>query len=878
MPTRRQQAAQALKTYDEKRDFARTEEPSSKGGTDLAPSLHFLVQKHAATRLHYDFRLAWNGVLLSWAVTRGPSLDPGEKRLAVRTEDHPLAYGTFEGTIPKGQYGGGTVMLWDRGAFAPLSDFEEGLAEGKLKFELFGQRMVGGWTLVRMKRRPGEKGENWLLIKERDGHAVDDDAEGLIQRNTLSVKSGRTMDEIAGGAKPKALPEMGKAARLALPAQRKGRSKRGTGKLPPFREPQLATLVDDAPEGEDWLHETKFDGYRCIAAIGGGQVKLWTRNGKDWTERYKGVPEALASLPCKSALIDGEIVSLHTGSGSAFSALQADLEAGAPLRLQAFDLLELDGKDLTGLPLSERKAKLETLLDRAPESVALGYSQHIAGNGPQVFEAIAKAGGEGIVSKRAEAPYRSGRNRNFLKIKAEKRQEFVIGGWSDSDKTGRPFSSLLLGVFDGDDLVYRGRVGSGFDERSLDELQAAMKPLSRKTPPFAAIPKASRRGAHWVTPKLVAEVKFTELTDEGSLRHPVFLGLRGDKDAKAVVLEQASAANEAAEASIDEVTGVVDQDDGKGGGGKSRSTRAAAAKAGAKVAGIAISSPKRVIFDGAKWTKRDVAEWCDAAGERLFALAGKRPLSLIRCPAGAKGGKGCFFQKHYEGNFPAGIGAVPIEESDGDTADYLVIEKPVGFVSAAQMGTIEFHPWIAAADMLDKPDRIIFDLDPDEGLGWDDVRSGATDLRDLLADLGIATTPVVTGGKGIHVTARLRRIAEYETVTLFAQALAAYLGDSQPKRFTANMRKAKRGGRIFVDWLRNQRGATAVSPYSLRARKGGPLAIPVTWDELSRLPAANSFDLSNGYERLDEPCPLIDGTELQSIGKAQVAGLEKLTG
>ncbi|MCP1200874.1 DNA ligase D [Notoacmeibacter sp. MSK16QG-6] len=873
MASRREQAAEALKAYDEKRDFSKTAEPSSSSKTNVPPSLHFLVQKHDATRLHYDFRLAWNGVLLSWAVTRGPSLDPGEKRLAVRTEDHPLSYGDFEGTIPKGQYGGGTVMLWDHGAFAPLADFEEGLAEGKLKFELFGQRMVGGWTLVKMKGRPSEKRENWLLIKERDGHAVDEDAEGLIERNTLSVKTGRTLKQIADGAKARDLPEKGRAARQALPAQNKGRAKRKTGKLPPFREPQLATLVDDAPEGEDWLHETKYDGYRCIAAIGGGEVHLWTRNGKDWTERYKGVPDALVALSCKSAMIDGEIVSLHGGRGSAFSALQADLEAGAPLRLQAFDLLELDGKDLTDLPLTERKEKLEALIADGPESVALGYSEHIAGDGPAVFKAIAKAGGEGIISKKADAKYRSGRNRNFLKIKAEKRQEFVIGGWSESDKKGRAFSSLLLGVFDGDDLVYRGRVGSGFNEASMDELAAAMKPLSRKTMPFTAVPREFRKGAHWVTPKLVAEVKFAELTADGHIRHGVFLGLRKDKPADAVVDEKTAGA---AEASIDEVT-EMGATKGRAGGKAKASSPSSPKKAGGdKVAGITITSDKRVIFDDAKWTKRDVAEWADAAGERLFELAGKRPLSLVRCPGGVRGGKECFFQKHYEGSFPPGIGAVKVTESDGDTADYLMVETPQGFVAAAQMGTIEFHPWIAAADRLDKPDRIIFDLDPDEGLGWGDVKSAATDLRDLLADLGIATVPVVTGGKGIHVTARLRRIADYDTVTLFAQTLAAYLGDSQPKRFTANMRKAKRGGRIFVDWLRNQRGATAASPYSLRARKGGPLAMPVTWDELQGLKAANTFDLSNGYERLDAPCPLIDGTELQSIGKPQVEGLEKL--
>ncbi|RLQ88783.1 DNA ligase D [Notoacmeibacter ruber] len=864
MASRREQAAEALKAYDEKRDFSKTAEPSSSSKTNVPPALHFLVQKHDATRLHYDFRLAWNGVLLSWAVTRGPSLDPSEKRLAVRTEDHPLSYGTFEGTIPKGEYGGGTVMLWDRGAFAPLADFDEGLAEGKLKFELFGDRMAGGWTLVKMKGKPSEKRENWLLIKERDGHAVDDDGEGIIKRNTLSVKTGRTIAQIAKGEEAQELPEKGKAARRVLPAQKTGRSRRADGKLPPYREPQLATLVDDAPEGEDWLHETKYDGYRCIAAIGGGAVKLWTRNGKDWTERYKAVPDALAALPCKSALIDGEIVSLHAGAGSAFSALQSDLEAGAPVRLQAFDLLELDGDDLTGLPLIERKEKLEALIGAAPESVALGYSQHIAGNGPAVFKAIAEAGGEGIISKKADAKYRSGRNRNFLKVKAEKRQEFVIGGWSESDKKGRAFSSLLLGVFDGDDLVYRGRVGSGFDEETMAQLESAMKPLARKTMAFEAVPRAMKRGAHWVTPKLVAEVKFAELTDDGHIRHGVFLGLRKDKPADAVVDEKSASAGEA---SIDEVAKMETPTSSKAKPTKST---------GGKVAGIAITSSKRVIFDDAKWTKRDVAEWAEAAGERLFELAGRRPLSLVRCPGGVRGGKACFFQKHYEGSFPPGIGAVKVEESDGDSADYLMVEAQQGFVAAAQMGTIEFHPWIAAADKLDKPDRIIFDLDPDEGLGWGDVKSAACDLRDLLADLGIETVPVVTGGKGIHVTARLRRIADYDTVTLFAQTLAAYLGDSQPKRFTANMRKAKRGGRIFVDWLRNQRGATAASPYSLRARKGGPLAMPATWDELDTLKAANTFDLSNGYERLDAPCPLIDGTDLQSIGKPQVEGLEKL--
>jgi bifunctional non-homologous end joining protein LigD len=805
-----------LDTYRNKRDFSVTPEPEAQlvdaGGERPA----FVVQKHDATRLHYDFRLEHGGVLWSWAVTRGPSLDPAEKRLAVRTEDHPLAYGDFEGTIPEGEYGGGTVMLWDKGWWEPLHDPVGGLEEGKLHFLLHGSRMKGGWALVRMRPRKGEKRENWLLIKQRDRFAGRS-ADALLNRYKTSVVTGRTMRSIATDK-----PEASKGA-----AQR--------GRMPRFRAVQLATLKDTPPEGEDWRHEAKFDGYRCLIAIGEGGVRFYTRNGKDWSDRFGSLSKPAAAIPCDAALIDGEVIA-GPGGGD-FSTLQTALQNGEVLVFYAFDLLHLDGEDLTGKPQSDRRASLERLLAGVPPRGPIRLSPFVEGSGAAALARICREGGEGIVSKRADAPYRGGRGTTWIKAKCTRRAEFVIAGWSPSDKRGRPFSSLLLGSYERGRLVYRGRVGTGFDAGRFETLVAAMKPLARKSSPFDEDLPAETRHAHWLTPKLVAEVIYAEFTAEGRIRHGVYRGLREDKEATDV-----SAASEA-------------------------ETHSEAAVVG----GVRISSARREIYPGTGITKGDVATYYEAVAGRFLETAAGRPVSLLRCPSGIDGER--FFQKHAGKGFPDAIATVPIREKDGSTEDYMVLLSRQAVLGAVQMGTVEFHIWGATRDDLERPDRMVFDLDPDEGYDFGGLVGAAQEIRRHLAEIGLDAGAMVTGGKGIHVIVPLRRAAGWDTVKTFAQTFATVLAEREPGRFTATMAKAKRKDRIFIDWLRNERGATAIAPYSLRARKGAPVAVPVDWDELESLRSANGFSLAEARQRARAPCPLAK-VEPRRIGRSIVEALE----
>ena len=806
----------SLDAYSKKRDFDVTPEPKAELVEAGGDRLSFVVQKHDASRLHFDFRLEWAGVLLSWAVTRGPSGDPSEKRLAVRTEDHPVSYGSFEGTIPKDNYGGGIVMLWDTGWWEPLHDPEEGLKAGKLHFRLHGARMKGGWALVRMRGRAGEKRENWLLIKERDEFASRS-ADALTNRHKTSVVSGRAMRAIAQDKAP------------ATPA-------RHTKPLPRFRNVQLATLRDAPPEGEGWQHEAKFDGYRCVIAVGEGGVRLYSRNGKDWSDRFGALCEPAAALSCNSALIDGEVIA--GGGGGDFSTLQQALKDGDPLTFYGFDCLALDGEDLTGKPLSARRKALERLFDGLPPRGPLRLSPVIEGEGAAALDTMCRAGGEGIVSKRIDAPYRGDRSTAWIKSKCTRRAEFVVAGWSPSDKRGRPFASLILGSFERGALVYRGRVGSGFDEDDFKTLQSALKPLARKTHPFAGELPAETKGAHWVTPKLVIEVEYTEFTSEGRIRHGVYKGLREDKEATDVSAK--------AEAKTDT------------GGDRT-------------IGGVRVSSSGRVVYPGAGVTKGEVAEHYERVAERMLSHAGNRPLSLLRCPDGVAGE--CFFQKHAGKGFPAGVKSMPIEEKDGGTEDYMYVSSPQGLIGAAQMGALEFHIWGAARDRIERPDRMVFDLDPDEGLGFAKVVKAAQEVRDGLEAMGLDSAPMVTGGKGVHVIVPLRRIAGWDTVKFFARTFAQVLEDRAPDRYTATMSKAKRKGRVFVDWLRNERGATAVAPYSLRARPGAAVAVPVSWEELAKLTRADGFHIGDMGDRLSRPCPL-DAAEARGIGTEVVEALE----
>ena len=827
MPRR---AALDIDTYNAKRDFAKTKEP--KGRKLKGKGDSFVVQKHDASRLHWDFRLELDGVLKSWAVPKGPSLDPAEKRLAMRTEDHPLDYGDFEGTIPAGEYGGGTVMLWDRGRWVPEpgKDPSKTIEEGHLHFSLEGERMKGEWVLFRLKPRPGERGEPWMLKKVTDDHARPEAGDALVDECVTSVTTGRTMAEIASGSD---------VWRSNRGGQKGGRQKKKAAVGPPkFQQPQLATLVDSVPTGSDWIHEYKYDGYRLLIATGEGAATAWTRNGKDWSDKFRALVKAAAELPA-GCLIDGEVVALNKQGKPDFQLLQATLKEskGANLAFYAFDLLVDRGEDVTGLPNLERKERLAALLKSVSSPIL--YGDHVVAKGEALFDAICQEGGEGIISKKASAPYRGARTRCWLKVKCIQRQEFVVVAWSESDKR-RGFRSLLLAVRDKGKLTYAGKVGTGFDAETMEEILDRMRPLEVEKA-AVEVPRADRRQAHWLKPELVAEVAFTEFTSDGILRHPSFIAMRDDKPAREVVRE---------------VPEHLKASERK----KTKARRSTAADFG-----IAISNPERVIYPEDDLTKQDLADYYAAVAAVMLVDLARRPTTLIRCPQGR--GKKCFFQKHDSGTFGEHVKQFPIEEKKGDVQDYLYVEDARGLLQLVQMGTIEFHGWGSRIDKVEYPDRLAFDLDPDVGLDFAKVKEAAVRVRQLVADLGLTSFPMLTGGKGIHVVVPLDQSADWAAVKSFADRFSRAVAEAEPERFTANIRKAQRKGRIFLDWLRNQRGATAVLPYSARAREGAPVAAPVTWEELDEFEGGNAFTICDVDLLLDRA----SSRALAGWGKAKQA-------
>ncbi len=868
-------AADRLSTYKAKRDFAQTPEPSG-AARKRRSGRSYLIQKHDASHEHYDFRLELDGVLLSWAVPKGPSLDPADKRLAVRTEDHPLDYGDFEGTIPKGQYGGGTVMLWDRGTWEPQGDAAEGLAKGNFKFVLHGERLSGGFALIRLRpRNPKERsGKNWLLIKEK-GEGVEAGGKPIVQSEITSVKTGRTMEEIARGAdvwrsnrangKSSKKQSAKKSAATASGAKKK--SAAGAQKIPPFVAPQLATLVDAPPPGKNWLHEIKYDGYRALASIGGGNVVIRTRTGLDWTDKFHPLVKPLAELPCGSALIDGEIAVTDEKGRTDFGALQDALSTGrGRFAYYVFDLLSLDGKDLRARPLRERKEKLKALLADANGDGALIYSEHIAGDGDKVFKQACGFGLEGIIAKEADAPYRSERTKSWLKIKCGMAQEFVIIGWQPSDKAGRPFASLLLGLREEGALRYCGRVGSGYSEQRLGDLAALFKQHERKTPPVPDIPRPIARHAKFLEPVLVAEIAFRGWTRDGLVRQGSFKGLRSDKPARAITREEPMATKKA-------TAGAQPKAQPHGKAAAKKSAAKAKANAGSHgddtVEGVKVTHPDRVMFDKADGiTKRDLIDYYLRVADLMLPHVVGRPLALVRAPDGIGGQR--FFQKHASQGWPDAFGKVRIKEKSGSD-EYLYIEDERGLVAAAQMSVLELHLLGATVPEVEKPDRMVFDLDPDENLPFSAVKDGARDLKARLEALGLESFPMLTGGKGIHVVVPLTRGHSWEQHRDFSEALARLMGEENPGRYLANMSKAKRKGKIFVDYLRNQRGSTAIAPYSSRARAGAFVALPVSWASLGKLASAHPLGVADaakvarnadpwpGYFKVKQALPLGGG-------------------
>jgi bifunctional non-homologous end joining protein LigD len=800
-----------IDTYNRKRDFSKTKEPRGRKLRGKGDS--FVVQKHDASRLHWDFRLEMDGVLKSWAVPKGPSLNPSEKRLAMRTEDHPLDYGGFEGTIPAGEYGGGTVMLWDRGRWIPdpRKDPRKTIEEGHLHFTLEGERMKGEWVLFRLSPRPGEKGQPWMLKKVTDDYADPDDGDALVDNCVTSVTTGRTMAEIAAGED---------VWRSNRGGQKGGRARKKASKAPPpFQEPQLATLVDEVPTGNSWIHEYKYDGYRLLLAVGDGVATAWTRNGKDWSDKFKALVKAAAKLPA-GCLLDGEAVALDEAGRPSFQLLQSTLkeQKGANLVFYAFDLLVDRGEDIKHLPNIERKERLAALLEAVSPPIL--YGDHIVGRGEAMFKAMCEQGGEGIISKKASAPYKGTRSRNWLKIKCIQRQEFVIVGWSESDKR-LGFRSLLLAAKDKGKLTYVGKVGTGFSGKLIQDLMDRMRPLEVAKAPVE-VPRADRKGAHYIKPELVAEIAYSEFTDDGVLRHPSFIGLREDKPASQVVREKPAHL------------------------GKSEKT---AERPTAESFGIKISNPDRVIYPEDGLTKAELADYYAAVEPLIMVDAARRPMTLIRCPQGRA--KKCFFQKHDNGTFGEDVKHVPIREKDGSVQDYLYFDDIKGLLACVQMGTVEFHGWGSKVDRLEHPDRLVFDLDPDVGLDFDKVKAAAVRLRALLQDLGLKSFPLLSGGKGIHVVVPLDASKDWPTVKSFADRFSRAIAEAEPETFTANIRKVQRKGRIFLDWLRNQRGATAVMPYSARAREGAPVSAPIAWEELDRYHGGNHFSIRDADELLN---------------------------
>jgi bifunctional non-homologous end joining protein LigD len=778
------------------RDFGRTPEPA--GGPRATARGIYVVQKHAATRLHYDFRLELDGVLRSWAVPREPSLDPRVKRLAVEVEDHPIEYARFSGVIPKGQYGAGQVEIWDRGRWRPEGDPRQDLKRGRLHFALEGGRLAGRWTLVRMEG-PDEdpKKPQWLLMRARD--------QGSAARPAAAGKSANG----AGPARPARAAKAAKSAKAAKPAKaaKAPPPRRKAGRLNPLPghvEFQLATLMDAVPEGDAWLHEIKLDGYRAQATLERGRARIRTRRGHDWTARFPVVAAALARLDARTALLDGELVVLRPDGSTDFQALQNALQESRsdPVVYCVFDLLHEDGEDLMPLPLEERKARLAALLERSKPPAAVRFTRHAIGGGSRLFEEACRLGLEGVISKRRDAPYTPGRGRSWLKTKCVGRQEFVIGGFTMSPAGRGSLGALLLGVHDDDTGALRpvGRAGTGMSDAERARLLRVLRPLAVAKSPFdPAPPAADRRGAvTWVKPKHVAEIEFRAWTNEGRLRQASYKGLREDKPARNIVRERARPPDPPP-------------------------ARPAAARRGADVA---LSNPNKVLFPDVGVTKLQLLEYYRLVADRMLPHVVGRPLMILRCPDGV--GKPCFYQKHpARGEARRGAAGPKGEE------EWLSIRDQAGLEALVQAGALEIHAWGARLDRIEQPDRLAFDLDPGPGVSWAEVVRATHEVRERLAAMKLVSFLKTTGGKGLHVVVPIARRHAWDTTKAFCQGLAKAMEKDDPKRFTASLSKARRPNRIFIDYLRNGRGSTWVVPYSTRARAGATVSMPLPWEALT---------------------------------------------
>ena len=773
-----------------------------------------MIQWHHATRTHYDFRLEWQGVMKSWAVTKGPSYHPEDKRLAVRTEDHPMDYNKFEGVIAPKQYGAGPVMIWDRGTWVPDDDPVKAEKKGHISFTIYGTRMKGSWHLVRMNTK--EKRENWLLIKGADEFSLSQaKAEKFLREETTSVISGRTIDDILSGKRDK--PAIKKSLKKTSPKKESTKADKVSlnNLQKKYSSPQLATLVDIPPRGSNWVHEIKYDGYRLIAFIKHGQVVLQTRSGKDWTHKFSNIAEALSDLKIDSAVLDCEACVIDEKGRTNFSHLQQALTDERPEKIEGwfFDLLYLNGNDYTKEKLSVRKAALAKVLKRAKPP--LRYSEHFA-SGPDLLDHACKVGAEGLVSKDLDSHYSPKRSKHWLKSKCNLEQEFVIGGFMPAKDNLKAIGALLLGYYKNGKLLYAGKVGTGFSRKLAGDIYKKLIPLKISEAPFSGKVERGRRGYIFVKPEILCEISFLEWTPEGHIRHSVFKGLREDKNPKEVIEE------------IPEKLGKV----------KSKSRTA---KAELIIDDVPITHAERIVFPDTKTTKGDIARYYQKIAPIMLPFVKGRFISLLRCTDGIKGQ--CFFQRNPMKGMGDRIKSKNIIHK-GNAHEYLYVEDEKGLIQLAQMGSIEFHAWQSLVQDKGKPSQIIFDLDPDEKVPFAAVKMAAEDIRRRLKKRGLVSYPRVTGGKGIHVVAPIMADHDWDDIKEWVRDFGEEMEHDLPDVYVANMSKKRRAGKIFIDFFRNDFSATAIAPFSLRARDGARIAWPVSWKELDSLknPAGFTID------------------------------------
>jgi bifunctional non-homologous end joining protein LigD len=881
----------ALEQYRKKRKFGVTAEPRGRKGRRGGD--HYVIQKHAARRLHYDLRLELDGVMKSWAVARGPSLDPGEKRLAVHVEDHPVEYNSFEGTIPQGEYGGGTVMIWDRGRWIAEGDPHKGYAKGHLDFALEGKKLRGRWHLVRMRGRDRDRHENWLLIKGRDDEARSGRAGDILEQEPLSVVSGRSMDEIAAGKGKKQVwhsnrsasrsaadggPQTQREFRAELQGQSnrlKGRGERKAparpttkrkstakaampvtakrsaepvptgrrrGQLPDFIPPSLAVLHGAPPDSAEWIHEIKFDGYRIEARLDHREVRLLTRKQLDWTHRFERIAKAVAALPADTALLDGELVVEDERGISSFSLLQTDLKEGREDRFVywVFDLLYLDGRDFTGEPLTVRKAALRQLLKGQSRNGAVRYAEHFEENGSEIFKHACEMNLEGIISKLRDAPYRSGRSQNFIKTKCHNEQEFVVAGFTPSTAMPNAVGALTVAFHEGGKLRYAGRVGTGFTHQTARDLWRRLNALRIDRAPLALPQDERRKNVIWVKPELVVETEFRGITHDGLLRQASFKGAREDKPASEVVRERP--VEESMPASRRQMRKSAErkpqQRETKPPLG-ARPSRASSAGAPVAIADVHLTHPDRVYWADVGVNKQDLAEYYVNVWKLMAPHLLDRPLAIVRCPDGMAGE--CFFQKHIASNIKESPLRHIVESKEHDV---IAVEKLSDLIELAQFGALEIHVRGSRLGRLELCDRIVFDLDPGESVSWKEIVAAAQETRDRLKAQKLTSFVKLSGGKGIHVVVPVTG-ADWETTKRFSARLAAAMAADSPQRYLAKMTKSLRAGKIFIDYFRNSREATSVAVYSTRARAGAPISMPLSWEALARTTSGDQFTLLN---------------------------------